>query len=77
MHLSKEIWGPDAEEFNPNRWFSPDIAKKERYFMPVSLLGPSQKHGVFCAENEQWSAGWASCPGQHLAKVQFFKIIAT
>ncbi|KAI0177755.1 benzoate 4-monooxygenase cytochrome P450 [Pestalotiopsis sp. NC0098] len=58
MHLSKEIWGPDAEEFKPDRWFSPDIAKKERYFMP-------------------WSAGWASCPGQHLAKVQFFKIIAT
>lgn len=38
MHLSKEIWGQDAEEFNPDRWFSADIAKKERYFMPVIML---------------------------------------
>ncbi|ETS83421.1 hypothetical protein PFICI_05297 [Pestalotiopsis fici W106-1] len=36
IHLSKEIWGPDAEEYNPDRWFSPDIAKKEKYFMPWS-----------------------------------------
>lgn len=36
MHLSKEIWGPDAHEFNPDRWLAPDIASREKYFMPVS-----------------------------------------
>ncbi|KAI1073369.1 cytochrome P450 [Whalleya microplaca] len=58
VHLSKEIWGSDAREYNPDRWLSPDIASREKYFMP-------------------FGAGWASCPGQHLAKVQMLKMIAT
>ncbi|KAH8651070.1 cytochrome P450 [Xylariales sp. PMI_506] len=58
MHLSKDIWGPDAHEFNPDRWLSADISKRDKYFMP-------------------WGLGWGSCPGQHLAKVQLFKLLAT
>lgn len=36
IHYSKEIWGPDAREFNPDRWFREDKASLEKYFIPVS-----------------------------------------
>ena len=36
LHRSKEIWGPDANEFNPDRWSAADISSKEKYFIPVS-----------------------------------------
>ncbi|ETS73483.1 hypothetical protein PFICI_14429 [Pestalotiopsis fici W106-1] len=54
----KEIWGPDADEFNPDRWFEPDAALLEKHFCP-------------------WGLGWASCPGQHIARIQLSKIGAT
>ncbi|KAJ1325264.1 benzoate 4-monooxygenase [Microdochium nivale] len=37
MHASTEFWGPDAREFNPDRWLGPDAAKLERYYMPFGL----------------------------------------
>ncbi len=35
IHLSKEIWGDDARDFNPSRWFADDAARLEKYFIPV------------------------------------------
>ena len=59
IHASKEIWGPDARDFDPERWFAPDAAVKEKkFFIP-------------------WGAGYASCPGQHVARMQLSKIGAT
>ncbi|KAK8069631.1 benzoate 4-monooxygenase cytochrome P450 [Apiospora phragmitis] len=58
IHTSKEIWGPDAREFSPDRWLEPDAAAKEKYFIP-------------------WGVGYASCPGQHVARMQLSKIGAT
>ncbi|KAK8043747.1 hypothetical protein PG994_012585 [Apiospora phragmitis] len=37
IHLSKEIWGEDAREFNPDRWFGEDVARLEKHFIPFSL----------------------------------------
>ncbi|KAL1961169.1 hypothetical protein VTO42DRAFT_3114 [Malbranchea cinnamomea] len=58
IHHSKEIWGPDASEFNPDRWLTEDAANLGKYFIP-------------------WGFGYASCPGQHLAKIELSKICAT
>ncbi|KAK7942902.1 cytochrome P450 [Apiospora aurea] len=58
IHTSKEIWGPDAREFNPDRWLEPDAAAKEKFFIP-------------------WGVGYASCPGQHIARMQLSKLSAT
>ncbi|KAK8116160.1 hypothetical protein PG984_012662 [Apiospora sp. TS-2023a] len=34
IHTSKEIWGLDAREFNPERWFASDIVSREKFFIP-------------------------------------------
>lgn len=58
MHHSKEIWGEDAREFKPERWFRPNAGQLEKYFIP-------------------WGVGYASCPGQHIARIELSKICAT
>lgn len=37
MQKSKECWGPDADEFNPDRWFADDITTKEKYWLVVCV----------------------------------------
>ncbi|KAF1810375.1 cytochrome P450 [Eremomyces bilateralis CBS 781.70] len=58
IHYSKELWGEDADEFNPNRWLEGDIAAKEKYWIP-------------------FGAGYGSCPGQNVAKIELAKITST
>ncbi|EEH38906.2 benzoate 4-monooxygenase cytochrome P450 [Paracoccidioides lutzii Pb01] len=58
MHYSKETWGPDAREFNPDRWLGEDALHLAKYFIP-------------------WGMGYASCPGQNLARIELNKICAT
>ena len=39
-HYNKDIWGPDAEVFRPERWINADkssLSFMESYYMPVSL----------------------------------------
>lgn len=36
LHIDKAIWGPDARDFNPDRWFAKDISEKEKCFAPWS-----------------------------------------
>lgn len=38
LQTSKALWGPDAAEFNPDRWLAPDAAGLEKYFCPVSTI---------------------------------------
>ncbi|KAK4227121.1 benzoate 4-monooxygenase cytochrome P450 [Podospora fimiseda] len=37
IHHSKEIWGPDAREFNPDRWLTDDAARLEKWLIPFGL----------------------------------------
>jgi cytochrome P450 len=57
IHLSKEIWGADAREFNPDRWLKADSAMMQKYWVP-------------------FGAGYASCPGQNIARIELSKITA-
>jgi cytochrome P450 len=38
IHRSKEIFGDDANEFNPERWLGPNSKGLEHYFIPVRYL---------------------------------------
>lgn len=39
IHREKEIWGDDAEEYNPERWLKKDRKELEKAFIPFSV-GP-------------------------------------
>ncbi|KAI0023368.1 cytochrome P450 [Xylariomycetidae sp. FL0641] len=39
MQKSKECWGADADEWNPERWFADDISSKLKYWMIFGLGG--------------------------------------
>ncbi|KAI0123571.1 benzoate 4-monooxygenase cytochrome P450 [Xylariales sp. AK1849] len=58
IHQSKEIWGPDAREFRPDRWLSGDATMMQKSWIP-------------------FGAGYASCPGQNIARIELSKITAT
>jgi hypothetical protein len=36
MHTSTEAWGPDAREFNPDRWLGPDAQGLEQWMCTFS-----------------------------------------
>jgi benzoate 4-monooxygenase len=52
IHHSKSIWGPDADEFNPDRWTEGTITERQRAaFIPFSY-GPRACVGRNVAEME-------------------------
>lgn len=60
MGRSTELYGPDAEEFKPERWLS--ISRVER----TKIDNYDQTFGV----------GLHSCPGKHLARAILYKILS-
>lgn len=59
LHRNTSIFGPDAGEFNPDRWLQDDIEARramERY-------------------NLTWGGGSRTCPGRHLAEMVVYKVI--
>lgn len=46
IHYSKELWGEDAHEFNPDRWLASGAAEREKFFIPVSPVSSNSNHHV-------------------------------
>ncbi|KAG8935739.1 hypothetical protein FRC03_006427 [Tulasnella sp. 419] len=63
LNISKDVWGQDAWEFNPDRWFNlPETAKHQ----------PGVMGGLMT-----FSIGSHSCPGQKFAVIEMKSFIAT
>ncbi|KAF4963377.1 hypothetical protein F66182_18128 [Fusarium sp. NRRL 66182] len=61
MHCDTSIWGADAAEFNPKRWFDGNnqlIKPPKDTFLP-------------------WSSGPRVCPGMKMSQVEFVATMAT
>ncbi|KFY32922.1 hypothetical protein V495_08597 [Pseudogymnoascus sp. VKM F-4514 (FW-929)] len=58
IHRSTEMFGADANMFNPQRWLEPRAKDMEKYMV-------------------QFGAGYNSCPGQNLARMEISKVTAT
>ncbi|KAK3317082.1 cytochrome P450 76C2 [Apodospora peruviana] len=59
LHRNSEIFGSDADEFNPDRWLEVDTETRramDRY-------------------NLTWGGGARTCPGRHLAELVLYKVI--
>lgn len=68
MHRDKEIFGQDADDFNPDRW----------------LQGPAESDEEFKARTKAMKAldmsfghGSRICLGKHIAELQIYKVIPT
>ncbi|KAH8169991.1 cytochrome p450 domain-containing protein [Sarocladium implicatum] len=68
MHRNKQVWGPDAEDFNPDRWLpGPDETKDD---FSARLLAMNNADLSF-------SAGSRKCIGMNVGKMEVYKTIAT
>lgn len=51
IHRSKDYWGSDASEFNPDRWFTRELASQDKYFIPVSVC---RAHLISLHQTHMW-----------------------
>lgn len=66
MHLNQEIYGADAEEFNPSRWLQGDGEDDEEY--KLRLRGMKTLEMTF-------GIGQRKCAGVHVAELQIWKVV--
>ncbi|KAL4868711.1 hypothetical protein BDV12DRAFT_209023 [Aspergillus spectabilis] len=65
INRSSELWGPDAGEFNPDRWLNPETGKANNDGGMVSNYA-----------NLTFSHGPRSCIGQNFAKAELKTLVA-
>lgn len=65
---NRTVWGPDADDFRPERWLRADGETEEAF--AVRLAGMN-------AADLTFGAGSRVCLGKHLGLLQAYKVVAT
>ncbi len=60
LHRNPEVFGVDADDYNPDRWLREDDPAKVRVMERINLT---------------WGGGSRSCPGRHLAELVMSKVV--
>jgi len=60
LHRNRDIYGPDADEFRPERWLQQHDCTKARDMDRYNLT---------------WGGGARTCPGRHLAEMVLHKVV--
>lgn len=60
LHRNTEIFGADAEHYNPGRWLQDDNPDRVRAMERYNLT---------------WGGGARACPGRHLAELVLYKVV--
>ena len=76
IHKNKEIFGQDADKFNPDRWMvdQEKWRNMDKYMISVSPLPLAE---TYHTNLKQFGAGYNQCPGRHLAHLEVSKVSAT
>lgn len=86
IHANQQIFGPDAEEFRPERWLeSPERASEmNRYIMTVSQRKATPEEGTWWVGsksntnnqlNHQFGAGSRTCIGKNISLLEISILI--
>ena len=68
VHFDKAIFGEDADSYNPDRWLRGEKETEEDY---------NSRLGAMRAADMTWGRGSRTCLGQHIAKLELYKVVAT
>lgn len=60
LHRNPDIFGVDADEYNPDRWVQEDDDARVRMMERINLT---------------WGGGARYCPGRHLAELVVYKVV--
>lgn len=60
LHLNPDIFGADANQYNPDRWLQDDDPNRARMMERYNLT---------------WGGGARACPGRHLAEMIVCKVV--